>query len=329
MKITFFHWAANNAPSINRSFDPLITQLKKNNEVVEYRVPYAGANPINVWKNIWFVYKNRTKEGINHISGDIHYCILGLIGVKSVLTIHDDYAIIKAPNWVNRIYKWLFWIFLPVKLASRTVCITEATKKKILKYVKSRKILVITHHVVAKGFVYTPYVFNVKNPTILQIGATYQKNLETTILALRGIKCQLRVIKKMSEKQHTLAKACRLNYSNAYNLTDEQIIEEYVKADIVVFPSLYEGFGMPIIEAQAIGRPVITSDLDPMNWVAGENALLLRDPKNVSELSCAIKYLIVDKKGRENIIREGLKNVKRFSINKVMADYITLYNEII
>lgn len=219
--------------------------------------------------------------------------------------------------------------FLPVKLASRTVCITEATKKKILKYVKSRKILVITHHVVAKGFVYTPYVFNVKNPTILQIGATYQKNLETTILALRGIKCQLRVIKKMSEKQHTLAKACRLNYSNAYNLTDEQIIEEYVKADIVVFPSLYEGFGMPIIEAQAIGRPVITSDLDPMNWVAGENALLLRDPKNVSELSCAIKYLIVDKKGRENIIREGLKNVKRFSINKVVADYITLYNEII
>lgn len=324
MEIVFFHWSAKCGYSIIRSFGPLIAELKKRCIVKEYRVPYAGANPINVIRNILFVYKHRTSVGINHITGDIHYCVLGLIGVKSILTIHDDYALVKAPNLWNRIYKWIFWIYLPVKFADRTDCITDETYRKINRYVHSRKMGVFTHHALYATYHFMPQIFNKVCPCILQIGTDSQKNLETTLQALVGMKCRLRVVGKMTSKQHRLAQNLKVDYTNVYGLTDEEIIHEYKDADIVVFPSLYEGFGMPIIEAQAIGRAVITSNRAPMNWVAGNETALLNNPLDVYEYRNLIGKLMSDDKYRECIIAEGLKNVTRFDVIQIVSKYMVL-----
>jgi glycosyltransferase involved in cell wall biosynthesis len=330
MKITFFHWSKNSPPSIGRSFSPLISKLSKFNEVEEYYVPYSGGSPLNLISNILFIYKHRNVEGVNHITGDIHYGILGLIGCKSVLTIHDDYAYIKAHRGVlDKIYKWIFWLFLPIILANKVVCISDTTKEKIDKLVSNKKTIVITQHCVSEGFEYSPYIFNKDNPTILQIGATSQKNLETTLHALKNIKCNLRVIKKMTPEQHLLATKLNIKYSNAYDLTDEGIIEEYKKADIVVFPSSYEGFGMPIIEAQSIGRPIITSNIPPMSWVAGNGALLLENPTDVNEYQNGILRIINDTEFRDNLITKGRVNSIRFNLNTVIDKYINLYKELI
>jgi glycosyltransferase involved in cell wall biosynthesis len=329
MKITFFHWSKNSPPSIGRSFSPLISELSKNNEVQEYYVPYSGGAPLNLFRNIRFIYKHRNKQGVNHITGDIHYGVFGLIGCKSVLTIHDDYAYIKARRGVlDKIYKWLFWLFLPIKFANKVVCISNATKVKIDKLVTNKKTIIITQHSISKGFKYSPYVFNEESPTILQIGATVQKNLETTLKALKNIKCNLRVIKRMTSEQHFLAKQQRIKYSNAYDLTDEEILTEYKKADIVVFPSLYEGFGMPIIEAQTIGRPVITSNFSPMNWVAGNGALLLNNPKDINEYKTSILKIIKNRFYREELVEKGRLNTLRYNVTKVAEQYIGLYNEL-
>lgn len=328
MKITFFHWANNNGPSIVRSFRPFIDKLKETDTITEYRVPYNGANPINMIKNILFVYKHRSKQGINHITGDIHYCILGLLGVKSVVTIHDDYAMIKAPNFLNRIFKWIFWMYLPIKLADAIVCITEETKRKIDCIVRNKKTIAITHHSINSSYHYTSKIFNKEKPIILQIGTDPQKNLEATIAALENIKCKLRVIKKMTTRQHQLANALHIDYSNAFNLTDKEILDEYIKSDIVVFPSLFEGLGLPILEGQSIGRPVITSNISPMNWVAGDGAILLQDPMNIKEYQDAILHLINDDSCRESIIKKGLKNVERFALTEAIERYKILYKSI-
>lgn len=328
MEIFFFHWSSTCGPSITRSFEPLIRELAKEHTVKEFRVPYAGANPINVLRNILFVYRHRTSKGINHITGDIHYCILGLLGVKSVLTIHDDYAIIKAPNILNRIYKWIFWIYLPIKLADRVLCITSETMLKIHKYVHTNKLQVLTQHIPDDGFVFSSHHFNTDCPLILQIGTDKQKNLESTLYALKEVKCKLRVIKKMTKQQHALAQKLKIDYSNAYNLTANQIIDEYKNADFVVFPSLYEGFGMPIIEAQAIGRVIITSNISPMNWVAGKDAILLNNPLDIYEYREVIRKVINSQNLRERTINSGLKNVKRFSLETVLRNFIELYKSI-
>jgi glycosyltransferase involved in cell wall biosynthesis len=328
MKITFFHWSKNSPPSIGRSFAPLISELYKNNDVQEYYVPYSGGSPFNLLRNILFIYKHRNNDGVNHITGDIHYGIFGLIGSKSVLTIHDDYAYIKAHRGIlDKIYKWIFWLFLPIKLADKVVCISDSTKNKIDKLVSNKKTVVITQHSVGDGFEYSPYLLNNENPTILQIGATFHKNLETTLNALKSINCNLRVIKKMTAEQHLLAKQLKISYSNADNLTDEEIIEEYKNADIVVFPSLYEGFGMPIIEAQTIGRPVITSNMSPMNWVAGTGALLLNNPTDINEYKEGILRIIMDDDFKGKLIANGRLNALRFNVNTVVDQYVNLYNE--
>ncbi|MDR2410501.1 MAG: glycosyltransferase, partial [Bacteroidales bacterium] len=145
--VTYFHWAKNNGPGIGRGFHPLIDKMKTVATVQEYYVPYNGSLPWNLIRNIRFVYKHRNKTGINHVTGDIHYCILGLIGCKSVLTIHDDYAIVKAHRGISdRIFKWIFWMYLPIKLAGKVVCISETTKNKIDSLVKNNKTKVLCHH---------------------------------------------------------------------------------------------------------------------------------------------------------------------------------------
>ena len=336
MLITYFHWAKNSPPSIGRSFRPLINKISQSEEVKEFWVPFSGANPINIIKNIWFVFKHRNKKGINHITGDIHYCVLGLIGCKSVLTIHDDYAIIKdRKGWLGKLYKYLFWIFLPIKLADRTVYISEATKNKIDKLVACKNSTVISNHSVDSEFIYQEKVLNTKSPLILQIGTSMQKNLETTIKAIanlnkEGFNCRLRVIKKMTDEQHALAKELSVNYSNAYDLSDKEIVEEYKNADVIAFPSLYEGFGMPIIEGQATGRVVITSNIPPMNWVAGENgAMLLDNPRDVGEYTTKLKNILNNNKLHRNLVEIGYKNSKRFTVQNAVRLYYQLYEDLL
>jgi len=329
MKIIYFHRNKNNGPSIVKSFQLLINKVKENETVAAYYVPHQGASPLTVARNILFVFKHRNKQGINHITGDIHYCVLGLIGCKSVLTIHDDYAMVTATKgWFDKLYKWIFWFYLPVKLADKVVCISENTRQRIDKLVKNKKTEIITHHTF-DNFPYSPKVFNFNCPVILQIGTNPQKNLETTIKALAGINCKLRVIKKMSESQQLLAQSLKIDYSNAFDLSDDEIINEYKNADIVAFPSLFEGLGMPILEGQAIGRVVLTSNIPPMNRIAGNSAYFLNNPLDENEYKIAVVKIINDSQLQNKLIQAGINNVRKYTINESVSKYMNLYGQII
>ena len=193
---------------------------------------------------------------------------------------------------------------------------------------KGLKSSIIVHHDMSSDFPYYEKEFNRSNPVILQIGTAANKNLETTLRAIEGLKCELHVIKPMSKEQHRLAKELNINYTNLYDLSNEEVYDEYKNADLVVFPSLYEGLGMPILEAQLVGRPVITTNRDPMKWVAGNNgALLLQDPLDYCELRKKIELIICDDNIRDNLIKNGKENTKRFSIDKSVIEYLELYNQ--
>ena len=110
-------------------------------------------------------------------------------------------------------------------------------------------------------------------------------------------------------------------------LTDGELVEAYRRCDMVVFASLYEGFGLPILEAQAMGRPVITSNFGAMREAAGDGALLV-DPYSVEAIRDAVLRIKREPALREDLIAKGLRNVERFRAEAVAACYAELYRNL-
>jgi len=93
---------------------------------------------------------------------------------------------------------------------------------------------------------------------------------------------------------------------------------------MVVFASLAEGFGLPIIEANAIGRPVVTSNLSPMKEVAGDAGCLV-NPCDVTDIRDGIRRVIGDDEYRNALIERGYENAQRYRADVVARQYARLY----
>lgn len=325
--ITFFHRNHRCGYSIYKVFKTIENELKyQNQELEEYFMPSPFSMPWDIIKNSIFTFKHRNTKGINHISGHIHDVILGLIGCKTVLTIHDLVFIDNVRNPIKRFYKWLFWLYIPVKLANKVTCISNETKRKVLQHIKTDKITVI-YNPIDPTFKYVPKTFSKECPIILHIGTFWNKNLERTIQALEGINCHLRIIGEIDNRISQLLQEKNIKFSNAKNLSDEEIRQEYINCDIVNFPSIYEGFGMPVIEGQQTGRIVITSAIEPIKEIAGEAAIFV-NPISIQSIHNAYITAIENDKLRNEIIQKGLENAQRFQVKNIAKQYLELYQSL-
>jgi glycosyltransferase involved in cell wall biosynthesis len=110
-------------------------------------------------------------------------------------------------------------------------------------------------------------------------------------------------------------------------LADDELITMYNLADCYLYPSKYEGFGLPILEAQACGCPVITSNTSSCPEIAGDGALFV-DPYNVDDIAAAMMKITIDKKLRSNIIKKGFINCKKYSWQFTAKQLLNLFKEI-
>ncbi len=100
------------------------------------------------------------------------------------------------------------------------------------------------------------------------------------------------------------------------------------RADLLIYPSLYEGFGIPILEAMQVGTPVVTSNVTAMPEVAGGAALLI-DPYSVDEMVEAMRRLLEDDALRRDLIRRGRERASLFSWERTARRYLELYREVV
>ncbi|MEP2058450.1 MAG: glycosyltransferase [Maribacter litoralis] len=282
--------------------------------------------PHDVIVNNIYAYKKKDKQAINHVTGHIHDVLIALRNTKTVLTIHDLVFLDNVKNPIKRFYKWLFWLYIPIKIADEVVCISYQTKEGILKKIRTDKLTVI-YNAIDPIFQHHQKPFNKSKPIVLHIGTGWNKNLDRTIMALEGVPCHLRIIGKLNDHQRKLLNNNKIDFSNQCNLTDENIKEEYIKCDIVNFPSEYEGFGMPVIEGHKTGRVVITSKIQPIIEVSA-NAVAYVDPFNIESIKSAYLKVVEDTDYRNSLIDLGLENAKRFSVETIAKQYLDLYKKL-
>jgi glycosyltransferase involved in cell wall biosynthesis len=284
--------------------------------------PFESDSIIHLIRNGSFA--DRGRSDVNHITGDIHYISLFLPGHKTILTIHDIYSA-RRGGWLNRFAIRILWYYLPAWKVRYITVISEWSRKELLSIVPfaHKKIRVIPNPVLIPDGPFRRE-FNKGKPKILIVGTKSNKNLEGMLEACRNVRCSLSILGALSEKQARLLEDYGLEYTNHFNIGYDRVVQLYKECDLLLFASFEEGFGLPILEAQAAGRAVITSNITAMPDTAGEGAFLV-DPYDVESIRNGLKKMIEDDSYRAELIRKGLENLKRFDPERVAGMYMELY----
>lgn len=164
-------------------------------------------------------------------------------------------------------------------------------------------------------------------PRVLVVGTARNKNIQRIAVALKGVRCRLHIIGEPSSEDLAVLKLNEIDFESEVDLSSDQIVDAYRRCDLLLFPSTYEGFGMPILEAQATGRPVVTSNVASMPDVAGDAACLV-DPFSTDAIRDGVLRVIEDADYREELVRLGFENVKRFQPDVIADAYYSLYRKI-
>ena len=160
---------------------------------------------------------------------------------------------------------WLDW---PLKRCDRVVAVSNATKRSIMEHTDYPEDQIdVIHSVVPSHFKPRTVLPNNPKPVLLHIGLAPNKNLKGHAEAIQGMDVLMRIIGEPSAADHAMLKSLGIDYEWKSKLSDEEMQEAYATSDVLLFCSTLEGFGMPILEAKAVGLPVITSDIEPMNEV--------------------------------------------------------------
>jgi len=323
----FFRKHSEDKFSIERVYSTLITNSSNGVEWIVKEVPFESRGILKRLMNILFVLLNRSPNEIIHITGDIHYTLLLTPKKNSVLTIHDI-SPIKINKGVKFYLLKYLWFVFPIRRASKIITVSKFSQSEICNNFNLKK----ENCEVIYNPVHPLFIRNEKThlnpvPKILQVGTKANKNIERLALALEGISSELIIVGPLdTELKNTLQKL-EIKYENHIAVSNQELVKLYHDSDLVSFVSTYEGFGLPIIEAQAVGRVVLTSNCSSMPEIAGEGALFV-NPYSVQEIREGITKILNDNDMRARIIQKGYENVERFKFTHILDKYLDLYKEL-
>jgi len=281
-----------------------------------------------------------------------HYVLPPLTPCKSVVTIHDCIHL-RFPQYLPNSFAYAYArssLWVATHRASRVLTVSEASKRDILRYfhVPEAKIDVIYNAIDDRlgeplrdeeiGQVRERYQLN--DPFVLYAGNIKpHKNLERLIEAFHMLRrggleqVKLLIIGDEVSQYATLRRAVHRHKLHKHVrffgfVPDKTLAALYRLASVFVFPSLYEGFGLPPLEAMASGTPVITSNVSSLPEVVGDAALLI-DPYDSAEIANAIRRVLTEPALAADLRQRGLARVKDFSWERSVARVRDIYQEVL
>lgn len=338
IKITLFQRNAYGGFSIENITKNICRNLPTNLDIKIHKSRFSNFGIVQKIKSV--LDARKYTGDVNHITGDSHYLSFLLNKKRTIITMHDceklmgdDYGPIK-----KIIYKF-FWFTLPNLRCEKITTVSNESKKNLVKYagISGEKIVVVYNGI-------DPEIRKVKlseeekskflenksgKNTIFHVsGSKSNKNFKRLIEALVGLDIKLIKVGQINLEESRLLDEFGIDYLQFVNVSDRELSKIYNSVDCLVFPSLIEGFGLPIIEAQKCECPVITSNISSMPEIAGNGAILV-NPYSVNEIKGAIKKILADKNLKNSLIKNGLENINRFKWEKICKEYYGIYQEIL
>lgn len=340
----------NNFYPDNRYF--LFNPSTKNN--IEYSYP-ANTEEINPTRFIDKLFPSlwRTKgfvKEINRLDIDLYHGLsqelpIGIekTGVKKVVTMHDA-IFMRYPELYSSSYRKIFIQknIYACKVADRIIAISEQTKSDFIRYfnIKETKIDVVyqgcnaifREKISAEKKQSILEKYQLPDEYILNVGAIEKrKNAGLIIEALHRAKIEIPLLilgkptKYMAELRQLIEKYEMNNQVKfIHNALTDDLPAIYAAAKIFVNPSIFEGFGIPILEAICTGTPVIASKGTCFEETGGADSIYI-DPENSEDLAEAIQKVLNDEKLQEKMKESGLLHAANFSDEKIAQNIMKIY----
>jgi mannosyltransferase len=251
----------------------------------------------------------------------------------NITTVHDFTYEYFAFGLQKKIHCWQK--YQAIRKSHFIICVSENTKKDLLKFIPnidSKKIRIIYNGVSDDYFpIYeNPSHISYSNESYaLYIGsrASY-KNFILAVEAVATSKLNLVIVGSVLSKKEELFLNTALGkdrYKFLDNISNEELNVLYNNAYVFIYLSLYEGFGIPVLEAQKAGCPVIAYNSSSIPEIIGDTPLLINELSVISILNCF--NILTDQRCRLKIVKDGIKNASQFSWDKMYSQIEKLYNE--
>lgn len=269
---------------------------------------------------------------------------------KFVLTIYDLIPLIYPEHYPSGARGWVNWQinkFLIKNNIDKIITISETSKKDICRFIGIDPKKVTAIHLAPRPIFRKLEVgnwsleivkqYNLPKRFGLYVGdINYNKNIPLLIKAAKSADIPLVIagkqaleLEKMNLEHPELKHLKNVNFDNVIRtgfVTDDDLVKIYNLAEVYIQPSLYEGFGLPLLEAQACSIPVIAAKTQALVEIA-EDSAIFADYKNPSDFAEKIKSMIEDSSLKNKLIEHGLKNVKKYSWKITAEQTLKIYNK--
>jgi glycosyltransferase involved in cell wall biosynthesis len=300
----------------------------------------------DLWEHLWLPGALR-REGVDLLHAPAVMMPLGRTSFARVVTIHDLVPMLFPATVPRKYALYMSWLLKRVACrADRIICVSEHTKGDVVRVlgVDPARISVV-HEAPQPGFqpvrddqelARVRQRYGISKPYFYHVGNIEpRKNLVGLVKAFVRLAPRGQSQLVLTGRQGWLTRDI-FRELGALDLGSEVIFTDYVAQEDLprllsaavafVFPSLYEGFGLPVLEAMACGTPVITSNISSLPEIAGGAALLV-DPRQEEELAQAMARVLEDRDLRDHLSRAGLARAAQFTWDQAARQTMAAYGQ--